>query len=45
MSQETTVNMGLALLQEVIAAGAQNILQVRWVAADRGYGTQMKGDA
>ena len=38
--RETTVEAGLALLREVLAAGAREILQVRWVAADGGYSTR-----
>lgn len=36
----TTVDAGLALLREALAAGVEEILRVRWVAADGGYSTK-----
>ncbi len=38
--RETTVDAGLALLREALAAEAGESLRVRWVAADGGYSTQ-----
>ncbi|MCY4522165.1 MAG: transposase [Caldilineaceae bacterium] len=35
--RETTVDAALALLREAVAAGAQESLGTRWVAADGGY--------
>ena len=32
--------MGLALLREALAAGARDVLQARWVAADGDYATR-----
>ena len=36
----TTVDVGLALLREALAAGAREMLRVRWVVADGGYSTR-----
>ena len=37
---ETTVDASLALLREALNAGAEEILRVRWVAADGSYSTK-----
>ena len=38
--RETTVDVGLSLLREAVAAGAGEILKARWVAADGGYASR-----
>ena len=38
--RETTVDVGLSLLREAVAAGALDSLGTRWVAADGGYASR-----
>lgn len=38
--RETTVDTGLSLLREAVAAGAREMLKARWVAADGGYASR-----